>query len=128
MLLINIRKFDLFNRTYGDQQGDLLRRETAQVILMNLRDEDLACRYASDHFIVLMRTTAVNTAEKVTVYIEQSIANLGFEVGNFSTEKYQNVTCCAMQFHGADDYRVTLDKLNEYMQTIKDNKQRKLSA
>jgi len=119
MMLVDIRQFDKFNRQYGDHQGDLLLREIAQVILMNLRDEDLACRYASDRFIVLMPNTSSDTAKEMAFHIELSIANLGFKVGRSTKAKYQNVTCCVMECNGEDNYLNTLEKLNERMQTIK---------
>lgn len=121
VMLIDIRKFDSFNRKYGDQQGDILLRETAQVILMNLRDEDLACRYASDRFIILMPNTNKQSSETLAAQIEHSIANLAFKVGNSTKAKYQHVASCVMEFNGDDNYLNILDKLNESMIATKHN-------
>lgn len=119
MMLIDIRKFDSFNRKYGDQQGDTLLREIAQLILMNLRDEDLACRYASDRFIILMPNTSVDIAQTVATHIEQSIANLAFKIGNSAAAQYQHVTSCVMECDGNDEYLNVLDKLNDRMLATK---------
>jgi len=119
VMLIDIRKFDRFNREYGDQQGDILLRETAQVILMNLRDEDLACRYASDRFIILMPNTSIQNSETLSAQIEHSIANLAFKVGKSTSAKYQHVASCVMQFDGNDDYLTILEKLNDRMLATK---------
>jgi diguanylate cyclase (GGDEF)-like protein len=119
MMLIDIRHFDSFNRKHGDQQGDTLLRETAQLILMNLRDEDLACRYASDRFIILMPNTSIQTAQTVATHIEQAIANLAFKIGNSSAAQYQHVASCVMECTGDDEYLNVLDKLNDRMLVTK---------
>jgi diguanylate cyclase (GGDEF)-like protein len=120
LMLIDIRRFDLFNRQYGDKQGDRLLREIAQVILINLRDEDLACRYASDRFIILMPNTLVTTAEEIAMHIEQSVANLAFKVGRSAHAKYQHVTSCVMSVDGQDNDLQVLDKLNHLMEIAKE--------
>ena len=119
LMLIDIRQFDQFNRKHGDQQGNILLREIAQIILMNLRDNDLACRYASDCFIVLMPNTGTNTAEQVASDIEKSIEHLAFKVGRSTIANYQHVSSCVMSFNGNEDYLTILEKLNERMKITK---------
>jgi len=119
MMLIDIRQFDLFNRKHGDHQGDILLRETAQIILMNLRDNDLACRYASDRFIILMPNTNTNIAEQVAKHIEKSIENLAFKIGSSTTANYQHVASCVMSFNGNEDHLTILAMLNERMTETK---------
>lgn len=121
MMLIDIRQFDLFNRKHGDHQGDILLRETAQIILMNLRDNDLACRYASDRFIILMPNTNTNIAEQVAKHIEKSIEHLAFKVGSSTAANYQHVASCVMGFTGDKDHLTVLNMLNECMAETKAN-------
>lgn len=119
LMLIDIRQFDQFNRKHGDNQGNILLREIAQIILMNLRDSDLACRYASDCFIVLMPNTDTKTAEQVARHIEKSIEHLAFKVGSSTTANYQHVASCVMSFNGKEDHLTVLEQLNDRMRITK---------
>jgi len=119
LMMIDIRQFDQFNRVFGHQQGDNLLREIGQVITMNIRDQDLACRYASDRFIVLLPNTPTTLAQTFAWHIENSIANLAFKVGSEQQTHYQQVTLCCKEFDGKqNDYQV-LELMNQAMEGTK---------
>ncbi|WP_111978673.1 GGDEF domain-containing protein [Algibacillus agarilyticus] len=119
VMMIDIRNFDCFNRKHGDQQGDILLREVAQLILMNLRDEDLACRYASDRFVIMLPNTTLLTAQAMANDIELSISNLAFKFGPSSVANYQHVTSCALIFDGQEGVDDMLSQLNNAMLATK---------
>ncbi|PKH85146.1 GGDEF domain-containing protein [Colwellia sp. Bg11-28] len=119
MMMIDIRQFDQFNRQYGHQQGDILLREIGQVITMNIRDQDLACRYASDRFVVLLPNTTTTFAETFAWHIENSLANLAFKVGSDQHANYQKITLCSKEFDGSQsDYQV-LELMSQQMDSTK---------
>jgi GGDEF domain-containing protein len=78
LAMFDIRHFSQFNHHYGFEHGDTLLREIAQLIKMNIRDGDLACRYASDRFIVLMPNTDNKTAQEISTQTKKSIEHLAF--------------------------------------------------
>lgn len=119
MMMIDIRQFDKFNRQYGHQQGDNLLREIGQVITMNIRDQDLACRYASDRYVVLLPNSTTALAETFGWHIENSLANLAFKVGCNQQANYQKITLCSKEFDGnQSDYQV-LELMSQQMDSTK---------
>ena len=114
-MMVDIRHFDIFNRRYGDENGDNLLREIAQLVLMNIKDEDLACRYASDRFIILLPKTSKVAAEKIAEHIEQSIEHLAFKVGNLPDAVYNQVLCCVNEYHSDINHEEILTQLNKKM-------------
>lgn len=124
LLMIDLCQFDQFNRQYGHQQGDYLLREIGQVITMNIRDQDLACRYASDRFIVLLPNTPKHTAKVLSEHIKTCLANLAFKVGLNQLSHYQKVTLCLGEFDSQQQGTQVLEQMNNNMLNTKayDNK------
>lgn len=119
VMMIDIRQFDQFNRQHGHQQGDILLREIGQVITMNIRDQDLACRYASDRFVVLLPNSTTTLAEAFAWHIDNSLANLAFKVGSDPQANYQKITLCSKEFDGSQsDYQV-LELMSQQMDSTK---------
>jgi diguanylate cyclase (GGDEF)-like protein len=87
IVMLDIDNFDDFNRRYGTAEGDRLLREMSELILMNLRNTDLACRYAGDRFILLLPNTELSLAEELARQIRTAIKHLAFK----PTEQYVTV-------------------------------------
>jgi diguanylate cyclase (GGDEF)-like protein len=56
--LLDIDGFHLINRTFGQREGDRALQAVGHMLLLNLRSDDLLCRYAGDRFAVLMPATS----------------------------------------------------------------------
>lgn len=54
LALFDIDDFHRINREHGQLEGDRVLQAVAHMLLLNLRNEDLLCRYAGDRFAVLM--------------------------------------------------------------------------
>ena len=57
LIAVDIDNFDEFNRSYGEGEGDRLLKQVADLIIMNIRHQDLACRYTADRFFILLPET-----------------------------------------------------------------------
>lgn len=123
LALFDIKNFTAFNREHGFQQGDNLLREIAQLILMNIRDGDLACRYASDRFIVLMPNTDEQTANEIADQVSEAIAHLAFKVGDSSHAYYAKVISCVEQYRTWHNYQHILADLNQQLMLNKQAQQ-----
>ncbi|MBQ4845941.1 GGDEF domain-containing protein [Pseudoalteromonas sp. MMG005] len=70
LALFDIKNFTRFNQQYGVIQANNLLFDIGQIMTLNLRSTDLACRFASDCFIVLFPNTsyqeAIHVVEQVT--------------------------------------------------------------
>lgn len=54
LVLLDIDGFHRINREHGHPEGDRALQAVAHMLLLNLRNDDLLCRYAGDRFAVLM--------------------------------------------------------------------------
>ncbi len=54
LALFDIDEFHRINREHGQAEGDRVLQAVAHMLLLNLRNDDLLCRYAGDRFAVLM--------------------------------------------------------------------------
>ncbi|ALS99373.1 GGDEF domain-containing protein [Lacimicrobium alkaliphilum] len=80
--VVDIDQFDAFNRRFGHGEGDRLLREVAELILMNVRQTDLVCRYAGDRFILLMPQLPLKRASQQVHQIANAVKHLAFKTGN----------------------------------------------
>lgn len=62
LVLFDIDGFHRINREHGHAEGDRVLQAVAHMLLLNLRNEDLLCRYAGDRFAVLMPGLDVDAA------------------------------------------------------------------
>lgn len=57
LILLDIDDFDRINRRHGFVEGDQLLEAVTELLLLNLRDGDLLCRYGGDRFAVMLPHT-----------------------------------------------------------------------
>lgn len=95
IVMLDMDDFDLFNRLYGVSEGDRLLREISELILMNLRQTDLACRYAGDRFILLLSETDLATANEIAEQIRTAVRHLAFKTKGKGNAVYHTLTFAA---------------------------------
>jgi len=78
LLVIDIDNMKRYNDTYGHQEGDHLISGIGQAILSSIRDNDWACRYGGEEFVVIMPGTDINDARMVGNRISNSFKALRF--------------------------------------------------
>ena len=76
LVLLDIDRFHLVNREHGPREGDRLLQAVTHLLLLNLRPQDLVCRYAGDRFAILMPDTSTATAGWIAVHLQQAVASL----------------------------------------------------
>lgn len=76
LVLFDIDYFKRVNDTYGHQRGDLVLKETAQVILQSIREVDTAARYGGEEFVLLLPQTNVVAAVEVAERIRRSMQEM----------------------------------------------------
>ena len=74
VIMIDLDHFKRLNDSYGHAKGDAVLRDTASVLLNQLRETDVACRYGGEELIVVMPNcgleAALVKAERLRVSIE----------------------------------------------------------
>ena len=75
VIMTDIDHFKNFNDTYGHQQGDIVLKETAQIIKDAVRTTDLPARYGGEEFVVILPDTdldaAIPIAKRIRELVEQ---------------------------------------------------------
>ncbi len=116
LLMLDIDKFDDFIQTWGDRQGDRLLRELSELILMNIRITDLACRYAGDRFIIILPDTRPDDAKQLALQLEQAITHFAFKPEQTTRASYLSISTSSCPAHIGDSTRQLINQLNESME------------
>jgi diguanylate cyclase (GGDEF)-like protein len=62
VLMFDIDHFKKFNDAYGHEAGDHVLKKISEVILSNIRESDIACRYGGEEFIIILPGTPIEVA------------------------------------------------------------------
>ena len=81
VLLLDIDHFKQVNDTYGHPQGDSVLKETAQIMLQQIRDLDVAGRYGGEEFLLIFPNTNLAAAAAAAERIRMAIAGHTFSGG-----------------------------------------------
>ena len=81
LVMVDLDHFKLVNDTYGHEDGDKVLRHVADLIASSLREDDIACRFGGEEFVLLLRATAGSSARVVANRLRASVAGKGVKLG-----------------------------------------------
>jgi two-component system, cell cycle response regulator len=81
VVLVDIDHFKLVNDTYGHEDGDRVLVHVAEMLRAGLREDDIACRYGGEEFILLLRHTDGVAARVVANRLRQAVGSKGIALG-----------------------------------------------
>lgn len=81
VVLLDIDGFHRINREHGRAEGDRVLQAVAHMLLLNLRNEDLLCRYAGDRFAVLMPGLDVAAATQAARHLCAMVGAMRYHAG-----------------------------------------------
>lgn len=102
LILIDVDYFDATNRRYGRQQSDLILQTLGEIMLLNIRPQDLLCRYAGDRFALMLPNCTRLQAEQMAVEISASIRQVALKPWPQGESLFHTVTTGIAM---ATDYR-----------------------
>ena len=76
LVILDLNGFDRLNREHGHAEGDLVLQNLTQLLLLNLRHQDLLCRLAGDRFVVLLPDTGERQARQLAEELRQAVESL----------------------------------------------------
>jgi diguanylate cyclase (GGDEF)-like protein len=79
LILIDIDNFSQINREHGNREGDNLLQALSELLLLNIRRNDLLCRYAGDRFALLLPNTGKLMAQTIATEISQAVRHFAFK-------------------------------------------------
>ncbi|MBK5001411.1 GGDEF domain-containing protein [Pseudomonas sp. S31] len=76
LVAIDLDNFSQVNQRYGQDEGDQVLQVVAQLLLLNLRQQDMLCRLAGDRFVAVLPSTGERQAQAMAEALRLSIAHL----------------------------------------------------
>ncbi|MGL4316415.1 MAG: GGDEF domain-containing protein [Pseudomonas sp.] len=111
LVIIDLDDFSSINRTYGNAEGDRVLQALTQLLLLNLRRQDLLCRLAGDRFVVLLPNTGERLARQLADELQQAVAYFAHKTGEHG-ERLQLHASVASVMALQDDAQSLLQRLN----------------
>jgi diguanylate cyclase (GGDEF)-like protein len=78
LLMLDADQLSSCLREHGQAESDRLLQALSHLLLLNLRPDDVLCRFAGDRFAVLLPATDASTAGRLALHLQQAVASLGF--------------------------------------------------
>jgi len=82
VMMIDLDYFKKFNDEHGHNTGDFILSEFGRLLRMQLREEDIACRYGGEEFTVLLPETDLDNTLIVAGKIGRSVREHNFVFGS----------------------------------------------
>ncbi len=74
LIMMDIDNFKLHNDTYGHAEGDKVLARLGEIVKESVRDNDVACRYGGEEFVVILPATAGQGGLVVAERIREGLA------------------------------------------------------
>lgn len=111
LVAVDIDGFGRINDRYGDGEGDHLLQAVSQLLLLNLRRDDLICRLAGDRFVVLLPRTGEREAQRIAAELTDAVSHFAYRCRTTGERLALSVTCAVMLACG-DSAEALLARLN----------------
>lgn len=85
-IAIDIDNFTHINQSHGFAEGDLVLQSITQLLLLNLRPQDLLCRLAGDRFIALLPNTDLEEANTIANELKLAIQYFSYRTTTLSKQ------------------------------------------
>ncbi len=95
VVAIDLDDFSQINQLYGYAEGDQVLQVVAQLLLFNLRHQDVLCRLAGDRFVAVLPNTGVSQASAIAQEIRDSVASLAHRTHRHGERLYLRATAVA---------------------------------
>ncbi len=121
VIILDVDKFKSINDTYGHETGDYILKTIASTLSLNLRHEEVICRYGGEEFLVILPMANLDkagmVAERLRHIVETHFCHYNNEVIKTSISLGVSSTS-ALNVHNENDLVNAADKA---MYHAKDN-------
>lgn len=111
LLVLDVDDFQRINRHWGYAEGDRVLLALAQLLLLNLRRQDLLCRLAGDRFVVLLPATGEQQAWQLAAELETAVAHTTYRHSGHG-ERVPLALSAAAIMAGDEEAEALLERLN----------------
>jgi diguanylate cyclase (GGDEF)-like protein/PAS domain S-box-containing protein len=107
VVLLDVDGFKGLNDTYGHEAGDTFLREFGGFLQKRVREEDVACRYGGDEFVILLTETSLETARRRARQLREGIKALTVpHRGQYLTPPTVSLGVALYPHHGATSHEL----------------------
>lgn len=78
LAILDLDDFGEFTRLHGHAEADRVLQVISQLLLLNLRRQDLLCRLAGDRFVVVLPDTAEHQARQMAWALKAAVESLAY--------------------------------------------------
>lgn len=78
LVLLDIDQFHLINRQYGQHEGDRVLQAVSHMLLLNLHNQDVLCRYAGDRFALVLHDRSLEDAQLLAAHLCQMVKQMRY--------------------------------------------------
>jgi diguanylate cyclase (GGDEF)-like protein len=118
LVVIDINDFSHINHSFGDLEGDQVLQSITQLLLLNLRSQDLLCRLAGDRFVAVLPNTNNHQAKIIADELETAIASLAYKTTR-QGNRIQLSASTAVEVGLQEEANSMIKKLNMNLSLIK---------
>ena len=86
LVLINLDNFKSVNKTHGRKAGDIVLRQIASMLQLELREQDIIGRWGGEEFLLLLPNTGPHEAVDVAETVRNRLANMTITTGSMSIQ------------------------------------------
>lgn len=120
LVAIDIDNFSEINQLFGHQEGDEVLQSITQLLLLNLRGQDLLCRLAGDRFIAVLPNTNEREAEIIALELQNAITSLAYRTTQLG-KRIQLSASTAVTVGMQEEANTLIKTLNSKLSFIKNN-------
>lgn len=104
LLMVDVDGFGDFNRLHGHREGDSLLNELSELLMLNLREQDLVCRFAADRFAVVLPQTRSIEAQQLATELRTAVSAFAYKHKTTGCTLYQTISVgVAVMMSGTPD-------------------------
>jgi diguanylate cyclase (GGDEF)-like protein len=111
LIAVDLDNFNMINRLYGAAESDHILQLICQLLLLNLRDEDLICRLAGDRFVVLLHNTSEHDAQQMSIDLQNAVSSFAYRTREHHQRVYLSATVVTTMAR-TDDSDSLIKRLN----------------
>jgi diguanylate cyclase (GGDEF)-like protein len=112
--LLDIEKFHRINRDYGHAEGNRVLQAVAHMVLLNLSNQEVLCRYAGDRFAIVMPNIGLSQAKERAQHICSMVDAMHYYLEQQRIPITMRAACATSQ----SDIDVLLSQLNQAMENF----------
>lgn len=89
LMMVGVDGYSRLLKNSGQSAGDMVIKTTTKLLLERIRNTDLCGRFSADCFLILLRDSGIEPAQKLAEEIRLNLQNTDIRYG----EQYLNSTC-----------------------------------